>query len=317
MVAVWSAAVARWLALRTLRALLTVLGVVTLVFVIVRLVPGDPALAILGEQASPEDVAALRSALHLDASLPAQYAAFLGDVASGTLGRSFRERDQAVSSQIAEVLPDTALLALSATLVAWSIAIPLGVLAALRRGRAADLGARTLALLGLAIPAIWLGPLLVLVFSVQLRWLPMPGDDEAGALGLVLPSITIGAALAAILTRQTRGATLEALSEQYVLAARARGLSPARAAVKHALRNALLPVVTVGAAQLGALLSGAVVAERIFERPGLGTLFLDAFAARDIPVVQGCVLVVASVYVLVNLLVDLLYGALDPRARVA
>jgi peptide/nickel transport system permease protein len=168
---------------------------------------------------------------------------------------------------------------------------------------------------GLAIPNIWLGPLLILLFGVQLRWLPLPGDDASGITALLLPSITVGTALAAILTRQTRAAMIEVLGEQYIVAARARGVAPHRVILKHALRNALLPVMTVGAAQLGALLSGTVIAEKIFERRGLGTLFLDAFFARDIPVVQGCVLVIAVVYVLVNLAIDLCYGLVDPRVR--
>ncbi len=305
-----------WLATRLVRALLTAAGVVLVVFLLVRVVPGDPVLAILGEQSSPEDQDALRHTLHLDRSLPEQLALFVRDVADGSLGRSFRQRDLTVASRIAAVMPDTAELALASLLVAWLLAIPLGTLAAARRGSAWDGAARTLAVLGVALPTIWLGPLLVLLFAVELRVLPMPGDDAAGLVALVLPAVTLGAALAAILTRQTRASMIEVLSEPYIVAARARGLSSARVTLRHALRNALLPVLTVGGAQLGALLSGAVVAERIFERPGLGSLFLDAFAARDIPVVQGCVLVIALVYVSVNLLVDVTYGLVDPRARV-
>jgi peptide/nickel transport system permease protein len=172
-------------------------------------------------------------------------------------------------------------------------------------------------MLGIAIPNIWLGPLLILFFGVWLRWLPLPGDDEAGPVALILPAITVGTALAAILTRQTRGAMVEVLSEQYILAARARGLSRTSVILKHGLRNALLPVMTVGAAQLGALLSGTVIAEKIFERRGLGTLFLEGFFDRDIPIVQGCVLVIAIVYVTVNLIVDLLYVVVDPRVRLS
>jgi peptide/nickel transport system permease protein len=170
------------------------------------------------------------------------------------------------------------------------VALPLGVLAAVRRGSAWDQGARLVALLGVAVPAIWLGPLLVLAFGVQLRLLPMPGDGVETFAALVLPAVTVGMALCAVLTRQTRAALLEVLSEQYILAARARGVSEWVLLFKHALRNALLPITTVAAAQLGALLSGAVIAEKIFERPGLGSLFLEAFFDRDIPVVQGCVL---------------------------
>lgn len=172
-------------------------------------------------------------------------------------------------------------------------------------------------MLGLAIPNIWLGPLLVLLFGVQLRWLPLPGDDPTELRALILPAFTVGTALAAILTRQTRSALLDVLKEPYIAAARARGLSETQVLFKHGLRNALGPVLTVATAQLGAVLSGAVVTEKIFERPGLGSLFLNAFFERDIPVIQGCVLTVGVIYVLVNLLSDLGYAALDPRVRLS
>lgn len=312
-----SAGLLRYLGARSLRALLTVLGVVTLVFLLVRAVPGDPVDAILGDQASAGDRLALRASLHLDAPLFAQYTLFLGDVGNGSLGHSFRRRDETVSSLIVRVFPSTLALALSALVIAWLLALPLGSLAAVKRDSAWDGCARGVALFGLAVPSIWLGPLLILLFGVVLRALPLPGDEDAGLRGLVLPSLTIGAALSAVLTRQTRGAMIEVLSEQYILAARARGVSPLDVVVTHGLRNALLPVMTVGAAQLGAVLSGTVITEKIFEREGLGTLFLDAFFARDIPVVQGCVLVVALLYVGVNLAVDLAYGLVDPRVRLS
>lgn len=307
----------RYVGARLGRAALTIVGVVTLVFLLIRLIPGDPIDAILGDQASPEDRAALRATLHLDRPFAAQYLAFASDVWTGTLGTSFRKPDRTVASLVRDVLPSTIELAIASIALAWMLAIPLGTVAAMHRGTSWDRAASTVGVLGLAIPNIWLGPLLVLVFGVLLRVLPLPGDDEGGFATLVLPAITVGTALAAILTRQTRAAMSEVLSEQYILAARARGVGPLRLAIRHALRNALLPVLTVGAAQLGALLSGTVIAEKIFERPGLGTLFLEAFFARDIPVVQGCVLLIALVYVSVNLLVDLLYGAVDPRVRLA
>jgi peptide/nickel transport system permease protein len=312
-----SAGLLRYLGTRSLRALLTVFGVVTLVFLVVRAVPGDPVDAVLGDQATPGDRAAMRAALHLDAPLLTQYTLFLGDVGDGTLGHSFRRRDETVASLIAQVFPATLALAVAAFAVAWLLALPLGTLAAAKRGSGWDLGARGVALFGLAVPGIWLGPLLILLFGVILRVLPLPGDEDAGARGLILPALTIGAALSAVLTRQTRGAMIEVLSEQYVLAARARGVSTTRVLVVHALRNALLPVLTVGAAQLGAVLSGTVITEKIFEREGLGSLFLDAFFARDIPVIQGCVLVVALLYVGVNLAVDVAYGLVDPRVRLS
>ncbi|HSN81609.1 MAG TPA: ABC transporter permease [Polyangiales bacterium] len=306
-----------YLASRLARALLTVVGLVTIVFLLVRLIPGDPVEAILGDQAGPEEKAELRQALHLDRPIGAQYVSFLGDVAEGSLGTSFRRPDRSVWSMMREVLPDTIILALAAWMVAWLVAIPLGTLAAAHAGRGWDKIASTAAVAGLAIPNIWLGPLLILAFGVKLRWLPLPGDDLAGPEALILPAITIGTALAAILTRQTRAAMIEILSQQYITAARARGVPSTALLLRHALRNALLPVMTIGAAQLGALLSGTVVTEKIFERQGLGTLFLDAFFARDIPVVQGCVLLIAVIYVVVNLAVDLAYGIVDPRVRLS
>jgi peptide/nickel transport system permease protein len=307
----------RYLAGRLLRALLTIVGLVTIVFLLVRLIPGDPVEAILGDQAGPEEKAELRRALELDRPIAEQYLSFLGQVSDGTFGTSFRRPDRSVWSMMREVLPYTVVLALAALLVAWSVAVPLGTLAAARVGRGWDKLASTAAVAGLAIPNIWLGPLLILFFGVKLRWLPLPGDDLAGPEALILPAFTVGTALAAILTRQTRASMIEVLSQPYISAARARGVRPRTLVLRHALRNALLPVLTIGAAQLGALLSGTVVTEKIFERPGLGTLFLDAFFARDIPVVQGCVLVIAVIYVVVNLVVDLAYGIVDPRVRLS
>lgn len=308
---------ARYVARRVIEGALTVLAVATAVFSLLHVLPGDPVEQMLGDTASSEDRAALRHHLRLDRPVLEQYGAFLDDLADGTLGRSFRQPDDTVSSRIVEVLPDTVALALAAILVAWSLAIPLGVVAAAKRDTAWDRLASASSLLGLAVPAIWLGPLLILLFAVRLRVLPLPGDDAHGVPALVLPAITLGAALAALLTRMTRASMLEVLGENYVLAARARGLGPIAVTLKHGLRTALLPVVTVGGAQLGAILGGTLVTEKIFERPGLGTLFLDAFLARDIPVVQGCVLVVATLHVLVNLAVDLGYAFIDPRVRLA
>ena len=307
----------RYLVSRLSRALLTVVGLVTIVFLLVRLIPGDPVEAILGDQAGPEEKAELRRALNLDQPVAQQYLSFLGDMADGSMGTSFRQPDRSVWSMMRDVLPYTIVLALAALLVAWFVAIPLGAIAAAKAGGGWDKIASTMAVAGLAIPNIWLGPLLILAFGVKLGWLPLPGDDLAGPEALILPAITIGTALAAILTRQTRAAMIEVLAQQYITAARARGVPSVPLLLRHALRNALLPVMTIGAAQLGALLSGTVVTEKIFERPGLGTLFLDAFFARDIPVVQGCVLIIAVIYVVVNLAVDLAYGVVDPRVRLS
>jgi peptide/nickel transport system permease protein len=305
---------ARYLLARVLRAILTIACVVSLVFLLVHLIPGDPVQAILGDQASPEDRAALRAVLRLDRPLPEQYVLFLGDLAAGTLGHSFRAQTRTVASLVFEVMPETLKLSAAAMLIALCLSFPLGTIAALRRGTRWDDAATGFALVGLVVPNIWLGPLLVLVFGVWLRILPMPGDDPSFA-GLILPALTVGAALSAILTRQTRASLADVLGEPYIQAARARGVSELRLVVRHALRNALLPVITVASAQLGALLSGAVVAEKIFERRGLGSLFLEAFFDRDIPVVQGCALVIACAYVFVNLLMDLVYCWVDPRVR--
>lgn len=303
-----------YLTLRLGRALLTALFVVSLVFVLIRAVPGDPVDAICGEQAAPEDRAAVRKALHLDAPLTTQYAQFWSEVLDFSLGRSFQQPALNVRERIVEALPSTLKLAALALCFAWVLSIPLGVLSAAQRGRAFDRVASVVALSGLALPTIWLGPLLILLFCVKLRVLPMPGD-ESSAGALILPAVTVGLSLAASLTRQTRSAMLEVLAMPYVAAARARGLRGYVVLFKHALRNALLPVVTVGAAQLSALLSGAVIAEKVFERPGIGTLFLEAFFARDIPVVQGVVLFVGLLYVLINLFVDVIYTWIDPRVR--
>lgn len=305
----------RYLTLRLLRALLTALLVVSLVFVLIRAVPGDPVDAICGEQAAPEDRAAVRKALHLDAPLTTQYVQFWRDVLDFSWGRSFQRPALSVSERIVEALPSTLELAGFALVFAWAFSIPLGVLSAARRGRAFDRIASVVALSGLALPTIWLGPLLILLFCVKLRVLPMPGDESASTSALILPALTIGLALSASLTRQTRSAMLEVLAMPYVAAARARGVRSVTVLFKHALRNALLPVVTLAAAQLSALLSGAVIAEKVFERPGIGTLFLEAFFARDIPVVQGVVLFVGLLYVFINLLVDVLYTWIDPRVR--
>jgi ABC-type dipeptide/oligopeptide/nickel transport system permease component len=291
--------------------------VVSLVFVLIRAVPGDPVDAICGEQAAPEDRAAVREALHLDDPVSVQYARFWHEVLDFSLGHSFQRPTLTVRARIAEALPPTLSLAFWSLLVAWSLSIPLGVLAASQRGRPFDRVASWVALSGLALPTIWLGPLLILLFSVELRILPLPGDDTQSPAALVLPALTVGLALTATLTRQTRAAMLEVLSMPYIAAARARGLGRGLVLFKHALRNALLPVLTLGAAQISALLSGAVIAEKVFERPGLGSLFLEAFFARDIPVVQGVVLFVGLLYVSVNLLLDLAYALADPRVRLS
>jgi peptide/nickel transport system permease protein len=304
--------VSRFLLRRLLLTIPVLFGVATLVFLLIHLVPGDPVQAMLGESASPRDIEQLRSKLGLNRPLYAQYVNFMRNAAIGDLGTSLRT-NQPVSTIIAERMPATFELAAAAMIVALVIAIPLGVLAAVRAGTAIDHAATTLALVGMSMPNFWLGPLLAIVFSVTLGWFPVSGRGTAA--NLVLPAITLGAPLAAILARMTRASVLEELRELYVLAARARGVSQARAVLGHAFRNSLIPIVTVLGLQLGSVLTGAVITETIFAWPGVGRLLVQSIGARDYPAVQGCVLLIAITYVSTNLLVDVAYGFLDPRIR--
>ncbi len=302
----------RYLVRRLLLTIPVLLGVATLVFALIHLVPGDPAQAMLGEGASQEEVQRLRTSLGLDRPLLAQYTAFLGGLVRGDLGTSFRY-NAPVTDQITSRLGNTAKLALAAMAVAILFAVPLGIVAAVFRGRAPDHAAMTLALAGISMPNFWLGPLLAILFAVYLGWLPVSGTGSLAHL--VLPAITLGAALSAILARMTRASLLEELRELYVLAARARGLSGARAVLRHAFRNSLIPVVTIIGLQFGAVLTGTIITETIFAWPGLGRLLIQAINFRDYPLVQGCILFISVTYVLMNLLTDLTYGMLDPRIR--
>jgi ABC-type dipeptide/oligopeptide/nickel transport system permease component len=302
----------RFLLRRVLMAVPVLLGVATLVFSLIHLVPGDPVQAMLGETASPQDVAALRSRLGLDRPLLTQYGVFLEGLASGDLGRSLRT-NQPVTAAIGERLPATLELAGAAMTVAILLAIPLGIVAAVRAGTAVDHAATTAALLGISLPNFWLGPLLAILFSIELGWLPVSGRGTLA--NLVLPAITLGAPLAAVLARMTRASLIEELSELYVVAARARGVSFRRAVIRHAFRNSLIPIVTVLGLQAGAVLTGAVITETIFAWPGVGRLLIQSINFRDYPLVQGCILLIAVTYVAMNLLTDLAYGLLDPRIR--
>ena len=302
----------RYLVRRLLLTVPVLLGVATLVFALIHLVPGDPAQSMLGEGASQEEVLNLRHALGLDRPLLVQYRSFLSGVAQGDLGTSFRYNTP-VTRQIREKLPNTIELALAAMLLAILFAIPLGILAAVYRGTAVDHAAMTLALAGISMPNFWLGPLLAILFAVRLGWLPVAGTGSIWHL--VLPAVTLGAALSAILSRMTRASLLEELRELYVLAARARGLSGARAVVRHAFRNSLIPIVTIIGLQFGAVLTGTIITETIFAWPGLGRLLIQAINYRDYPLVQGCILFISVTYVAMNLLTDLTYGFLDPRIR--
>ena len=297
---------------RLLLALPTLLGVATLVFFFIHLLPGDPVEIMLGERASSADRERLREALGLDRPLVEQYASFLAGAARADLGRSLRDGRPVVEVVLAR-LPATFVLALTAGVLAIAIAVPLGALSARHRGRWPDAVATGFAMLGASLPNFVLGPLLVLVFSVGLGWLPVSG--AASVASLVLPAVTLGLGMSAILTRLVRAAVLDALSQDFVRTARAKGLSETVVFLRHALRSALLPVTTIFGLQLGSLLGGAIITETIFAWPGLGRLTLQAIDGRDYPLVQGCVLVIACGYVAANLLTDLAYQRLDPRVR--
>jgi len=297
---------------RLLIAIPTLFGVVLLVFLMVRLAPGDPAVLLAGEFATPETLRAIRERYGLDRPLPEQFLLYLGALLRGDLGESARSR-RPVLEELKTYFPNTVELAVAAILVALLTGIPLGILAALRPGSGLDLGVMTLALLGVSMPVFWFGLLAILIFSVNLGWFPVAGKGTLAHL--VLPAVTLGVNATALLARMTRGTLLEVLSQDYIRTARAKGLRERVVVFKHALRNAMIPVVTVAGLEFGSLLAGAVITETIFAWPGLGQLLVGSILARDYPVVQGAVLLVATSFILVNLLVDLLYAWIDPRVR--
>ena len=297
---------------RLLSVVPTVLGVVFLVCAFLRAIPGDPVEIMLGESAAPADVATMRHALGLDRPLAIELPAFAGRLVRGDLGESIAFRAP-VRSVIAARLPATLLLALAALLLAVAVALPAGTLAALRPGSLVDRATRLLSLAGVAVPSIVLGPLLVLVFAVTLRWLPISGAGTPAHL--VLPAVTLALGMIGVLTRLTRAAMLDALAADHLRTARAKGAPPWRVVLVHALGTALPPVATVVGLQAGALLAGAIVTETIFGWPGVGRLVVQAIGARDYPLVQGCVLTIGLAYVSVNLATDLLLALLDPRLR--
>jgi len=297
------------------RLLLTfpvILGVSTLVFLFIHLIPGNPVQVMLGESARAADVEKLRIGLGLDKPLHVQYGLFMKGLVTGRLGNSIRT-GQPVLATIFNRLPATLELAVSSMIVALLLSIPLGVISASKQYSLLDNGPMFFALLGISMPNFWLGPLLILFFSVTLGWLPVSG--RGGWQHLILPAITLGTALAAILTRMTRSSVLEILHEDYITTARSKGLREGIVIFKHALRNALIPVITIIGFQVGALLSGALITETVFAWPGLGRLTIKAIQTRDYPLVQGCVLVISLSYVCVNLITDLTYAWVDPRIR--
>lgn len=297
---------------RLASAAVVVFGVSALVFLLIHAIPGDPVEVMLGETSQPADREELRRALGLDQPLPVQMAQYYGRLLQFDLGTSLYSR-RPVAEMLIERFPATLELAGAGLLLAVLLAVPLGTLAAVRRDTPWDSGAMMFSMLGVSIPNFIMGPLLILVFALWLGWLPVSGRD--GFTSLLLPAITLGTALAAILSRMIRATLLEALGEDYVLTARAKGLPWHRVVFGHALRNALLPVVTLLGLQLGALLGGTVITEIVFSWPGIGQLTIESIHRRDYPVVQACILLISLSYVLVNTLTDLAYGWLDPRVR--
>lgn len=297
---------------RLLGAVPVVFGVLLLTFLLVHLVPGDPVEVMLGESASAADRVALRAELGMDRPLPRQFADYLGRLAQGDFGRSIHSHAE-ISGLLAERLPATAVLALLSLALALAAGVPLGIVAALCHNRWPDRLATLSALTLSAMPHFWLGPLLMLVFAVWLGWLPVSGMESAASI--VMPAVTLASGLAAILTRMTRASLLEVLNEDFVRTARAKGLPERVVILRHALRPALLPVLTVAGLQLGSLLAGAVITETVFGWDGVGRLLVESIEKRDYPVTQACVLVIALGYVAVNRLTDLAYVRLDPRVR--
>ncbi len=305
---------------RLLTIVPTLVFVSMLIFGLQQLLPGDPAIILAGEEQDPSVVAYLRAKLHLDEPLPVRYAYWIGGVLQGDLGESVRTQ-LPVLDLILQKLPVTLELALLAMLIALVIGIPAGVVSAVGRGTAWDYAANLFALWGLSTPNFWLGILMILLFSVQLGWLPASGyespfvDLKANLAAMVMPAFVLGNAIAAVMMRHTRSSMLQVLGADYVRTARAKGLSERVVVLKHALRNALTPIITLGALELGTLLSGAVLTEQVFTIPGFGKLVVDSVFNRDYSVVQGVVLVTATTYIVLNLLADLAYFLVNPRLR--
>ena len=309
-----------FIAKRLITIIPTLVFVSMLIFGLQQLLPGDPAVILAGEERDPEVVAYLRTKLHLDEPLPLRYVYWVGGVLRGDLGESVRTQ-LPVLDLIVQKLPVTLELAVLAMMIALLIGIPAGVVSAVGRGTAWDYGANLFALWGLSTPNFWLGILMILLFSVHLGWLPASGyespfvDLKANLAAMVMPAFVLGNAIAAVLMRHTRSAMLQVLSTDYVRTARAKGLSERVVVLKHALRNALTPIITLGALELGTLLSGAVLTEQVFTIPGFGKLIVDSVFNRDYAVVQGVVLVTATTYILLNLLADVAYFLVNPRLR--
>jgi len=304
---------------RLLLAIPILVAVVTLVFFVVRMAPGDPAQVILGDSASQESLTALRAELGLDRPILVQYGEFLFSIIKGDLGDSII-RKQSINSMIAEVLPYTIELTLAGVLVGVILGLPLGVFSAVFRNSAADYGVRIMSLLGLSFPAFYSGILLLLAFAVYLGWFPVISDPDMGNMGerlymLVLPAMNLGLIMMAYVVRSARSSLLETLGEDYIRTAKAKGLPGFIILYKHALKNALIPVITIVGLYLGVLVGNSVLTEIVFNRPGLGKLILSALDERDYSLLQGLMVIYAFIIVLVNLITDLTYGLVDPRIR--
>ncbi|WP_193048473.1 ABC transporter permease [Mycolicibacterium baixiangningiae] len=314
--------VARFLARRVAYSLVVLIGVVIVVFALVQLVPGDPVRIALGTRYTPEAYEALRSASGLDRPLIVQFFSYLGNALTGNLGVSFRNGDP-VTATLLDRLPATVSLGLVGIVFAMIIAVPAGIWAALREGRASDAIVRITSQFGVSVPDFWLGILLIALFSSTLGWLPTSGyrplfDDPTGWVRhVILPGLTVGLVAAAIMTRYIRSAVLEVASMGYVRTARSKGLPPKVVTLRHTVRNALIPVLTITGIQLATILGGVIVVEVVFAWPGLGRLVYNAVAARDYPVIQGAVLLMAALFLLINLIVDVLYAVVDPRIRLS
>jgi peptide/nickel transport system permease protein len=290
------------------------LGIVTIVSFLLYFIPGDPVDIMLGDYAVAADKAALRHELGLDKSFFARYIDYLGDLVQGDLGISVHSK-RPVLSEILERFPASAELMLGAMAIAVLMAFPLGILSAIKPYGTLDSFSMFISFLGISMPHFWLGPLLIILFSVQLNWLPI--NERGGLDHLILPALTLGTAMAAMLSRMIRSSLLEVMGEDYIRNARAKGLPEYKVIVKHALRNALIPVITIMGLQIGVLLSGAIITESIFDWPGMGTLLLEGIYNRNYPLVQGCILFIATIYVFMNLLTDIAYAWADPRVRLS
>jgi ABC-type dipeptide/oligopeptide/nickel transport system permease component len=303
----------QYLIRRLLQIIPITLGILTLIFSLIHLIPGDPAAQSAGENARAEDVQRVRTELGLDQPLWRQYVTYLNNLAHGNLGTSFRT-GESVAEAIRTRYPATMQLALGGMLIALLVAFPLGILSAIYRNSWVDNVARFFALVGVSMPSFWFGPLLIIAFAIHFTWFPVSGREE-GLKSLVLPSLTMGLALAAILTRMIRVSLAEELNQLYVTTAVSKGVTRKRAIFRHALRNALIPVITVVGLQFGSLLTGAIITEQIFSWPGLGRLLIQAINTRDYPQVQASIMVIALTYIGVNLITDLLYAFVDPRIQ--